>query len=218
MELAYWNTKGLAELARRMLALFDLPYTEKNPASMEEAIALTRNNGFDFPNLPYLIDGDLKLTESSAIYLYIAHKAGKKDFFGAEGIERIKHQMVLGVMDDTVSIFWQVVNRENYAEFYETKREVLERKFQELSKFLGERQTLFCQLTFADIKLAFIISLIKTVIRAIKKTDPFAGLKNLEAHSHSVVNLPGLKEYLETNPKSKLPFFPAQYSKFECPE
>lgn len=32
--------------------------------------------GLDFPNLPYLIDGDIKLTETAAIMRYIAKKWG----------------------------------------------------------------------------------------------------------------------------------------------
>ena len=30
--------------------------------------------GLDFPNLPYLIDGDVKVSESMNIYLYLVHK------------------------------------------------------------------------------------------------------------------------------------------------
>ena len=30
--------------------------------------------GMDFPNLPYFIDGDLKLSETAAIHRYIADK------------------------------------------------------------------------------------------------------------------------------------------------
>jgi glutathione S-transferase len=33
--------------------------------------------GFDFPNLPYLIDGELKLTETTAILMYLPMKANK---------------------------------------------------------------------------------------------------------------------------------------------
>ena len=32
--------------------------------------------GLELPNLPYLIDGDFKLTQSAAILKYIARKAG----------------------------------------------------------------------------------------------------------------------------------------------
>lgn len=34
--------------------------------------------GLDFPNLPYFIDGDFKLTESAAIFKYICHKWAKE--------------------------------------------------------------------------------------------------------------------------------------------
>ena len=33
--------------------------------------------GFAFPNLPYLIDGDIKITQSTAIMKYLAKKTGK---------------------------------------------------------------------------------------------------------------------------------------------
>lgn len=32
------------------------------------------NLGLDFPNLPYFIDGDYKITETLAIHAYIAEK------------------------------------------------------------------------------------------------------------------------------------------------
>ena len=34
--------------------------------------------GFDFPNLPYFVDGEYKLTETAAIIKYIAHKWAKE--------------------------------------------------------------------------------------------------------------------------------------------
>ena len=32
------------------------------------------NLGLEFPNLPYLVDGELRMTESFAIYLYLMNK------------------------------------------------------------------------------------------------------------------------------------------------
>jgi glutathione S-transferase len=40
------------------------------------------NLGLDFPNLPYLIKGDFKLTESIAIAKYIAKISDKKNLLG----------------------------------------------------------------------------------------------------------------------------------------
>jgi len=215
MELGYWNVKGRAEILRILLALFNLPHTEKNPTSMEEALALTRNTGFDFPNLPYLIDGDIKITESTAIPVYLAHKAGKKDFFGKEGLEQVKHQMLLGVLDDVYGVFKELIRKEDYLEFFEVKKEFVQRKLQELSKFLGGRETLLDQLTFADIELFITVQFIKKVTHTIKKPDLFEHLKNLEDHSSRIANLPGIKEYLESNPKAKLPFLPSYFVKVQ---
>lgn len=43
---------------------------------MGEWLADKPNLGLAFPNLPYLIDGDVKLTQSLAIMRYLARKAG----------------------------------------------------------------------------------------------------------------------------------------------
>ena len=40
------------------------------------------NLGLDFPNIPYLLDGDFKLTESIAIAKYIPHRSGHTDLLG----------------------------------------------------------------------------------------------------------------------------------------
>ena len=215
MELGYWGIKGRAEISRFLLALFKLPYTEKNPASQGEAFTLTRNTGFDFPNLPYLTDGDIKITESSAIPIYIAHKAGKKDFFGKDGLEQTRHQMLLGVIEDVTTVFKDLVMKENHLEFFEIKKEFVQRKLQELSKFLGDRETFFDQLTFADISLFTAVTFIKKVTQSIKKPDFFDQLKNLNDHTHRIANLPGIKEYLETDPRAKRPYLPAYFLKVQ---
>lgn len=43
---------------------------------MAEWLADKPNLGLAFPNLPYLIDGNVKLTQSLAIMRYLARKAG----------------------------------------------------------------------------------------------------------------------------------------------
>ena len=56
--------------------------------------------GFDFPNIPYIIEGDFKLTESSAIQRYIIERSEKKELLGKDIKERGQVNQLLGVMSD----------------------------------------------------------------------------------------------------------------------
>ncbi|KAK2115009.1 Glutathione S-transferase Mu 3 [Saguinus oedipus] len=62
MVLGYWDIRGLAHTIRLLLQFTDTSYKEK------------RYMYLDFPNLPYLLDGKNKITQSNAILRYIAHK------------------------------------------------------------------------------------------------------------------------------------------------
>ena len=45
------------------------------PEFSKESWTTVKNSlGFDFPNLPYVIDGDTKLTETVAVHRYLADK------------------------------------------------------------------------------------------------------------------------------------------------
>ena len=54
--------------------------------------------GFDFPNLPYFIDGDFKLTETFAIYEYICNK-WKPELLGSSVEIRGLVAMISGVFN-----------------------------------------------------------------------------------------------------------------------
>jgi hypothetical protein len=78
VKLCYWKIRGLAQNARLLLAYFgvefeDYHYTSSDKWFLEDKLHL----GLDFPNLPYLIDGEFNITESGAIYRYIIKKWGK---------------------------------------------------------------------------------------------------------------------------------------------
>ena len=54
---------------------------ESYPAWLDKKQKM-ETEGFFAPNLPYLIDGDYKLSESSAIPVYLLNKYGKEDMLG----------------------------------------------------------------------------------------------------------------------------------------
>eukprot|EP00921_Rhytidocystis_pertsovi_P017290 GHVQ01027167.1.p1 GENE.GHVQ01027167.1~~GHVQ01027167.1.p1 ORF type:complete len:133 (+),score=7.45 GHVQ01027167.1:201-599(+) len=85
LHLGYWNIRGLAQPIRLLLAYCQLEWKEtryellestKNPGTWDRSqwTSVKYNLELDFPNLPWLIDGDLKLTESTAILRHIARK------------------------------------------------------------------------------------------------------------------------------------------------
>uniref|UniRef100_F1SL35 Glutathione S-transferase n=1 Tax=Sus scrofa TaxID=9823 RepID=F1SL35_PIG len=79
--LGYWDIRGLAHAIRLLLEYTGSNYEERkymmgDPPDYDRSQWLNERSklGLDFPNLPYLIDGPHKLTQSNAILRYIARK------------------------------------------------------------------------------------------------------------------------------------------------
>ncbi|CAG0885298.1 unnamed protein product [Cyprideis torosa] len=87
--LGYWKTSGYVAPIQHLLEYAGEPYDLKwytvgPPPDLSREMWLKEKFtlGLDFPNLPYYIDGDVKLTQSVAIMRYIARKnnlAGKSE-------------------------------------------------------------------------------------------------------------------------------------------
>lgn len=83
IKLGYWAIRGKAQPLRLLLTYTgvdweDVVYSDPNQWFAKDKQSL----GFDFPNLPYLIDGDLKLTETTAIEKYIIERSGNTELLG----------------------------------------------------------------------------------------------------------------------------------------
>eukprot|EP01103_Thecamoeba_quadrilineata_P020211 TRINITY_DN8555_c0_g1_i1.p1 TRINITY_DN8555_c0_g1~~TRINITY_DN8555_c0_g1_i1.p1 ORF type:complete len:221 (-),score=30.92 TRINITY_DN8555_c0_g1_i1:45-707(-) len=101
---AYWSIRGLGQPGRLLLEYAQIPYTDKKyecgPApeyNRDEWLKEKFNLGLDFPNLPYLIDGEVKITQSNACYRYIARKA---DLLGKTDVEKTNCDMMAEVVMD----------------------------------------------------------------------------------------------------------------------
>mmetsp|Transcript_40419 Transcript_40419/g.35877 ORF Transcript_40419/g.35877 Transcript_40419/m.35877 type:complete len:108 (+) Transcript_40419:83-406(+) len=85
--LCYWNVRGRTQPVRFFLEYLGLPYEEKRYelANAMDWFAKDKNElNCTFPNLPYLKDGDKIVTETDALFHYLARKANKKDLLGKE--------------------------------------------------------------------------------------------------------------------------------------
>nr|ABL09318.1 allergen Ale o 8 [Aleuroglyphus ovatus] len=76
--VGYWDFRGLGQPVRSLLAYAGVDFTDKRYSRADgkgqEWLNEKFNLGFDFPNLPYLIDGNVKLTQTLAILRYLARK------------------------------------------------------------------------------------------------------------------------------------------------
>ena len=104
--LGYWHIRGMAEPIRYLLNYLgvdfeDVTYTQ-GPAPDYDRSAWTEvcdTLGMSFPNLPYFIDNDLKLSESLAIIEYIVLKY-KPELAGVSLREKAVIKQLGGVVYD----------------------------------------------------------------------------------------------------------------------
>jgi len=73
MKLGYWGIRGLGQPIRFLATYLGVELDEKRYSNFDEYSAEKLNLGLDFPNLPYLIGGDFKMTECRAILKRIAN-------------------------------------------------------------------------------------------------------------------------------------------------
>lgn len=80
IKLGYWNIRGMAQPIRYMLEYSEHPYEEIKyeqgdaPDYSPKAWTDVKDTlGLPFPNMPYLIDDELKITDPYAMGVYIAN-------------------------------------------------------------------------------------------------------------------------------------------------
>ena len=108
-KLGYWKIRGLAQQIRYVHVYLGVDFEdvmyETGDApdfSRQDWLDIKPTLGFDFPNLPYYIDGDFKITESAAIIRYVANKYDPK-LLGRTNEEKAHVDMINGPISDLKS-------------------------------------------------------------------------------------------------------------------
>ena len=155
IKLGYWKIRGLGQVARLLLnytdAEFeDIKYENQDKWFKEDKVQL----GFDFPNLPYLIEGDFKLTESLAIFKYIIERSDNKELLGKNSQDAGKVDALIYIIKEIGSSLIGLCFNPDHEK---AKQEVLEKvkpKLNYIRDFIGDRQWALGYLTLADFFLA----------------------------------------------------------------
>ncbi|XP_042318713.1 glutathione S-transferase Mu 4-like [Sceloporus undulatus] len=152
--LGYWDIRGLAHAIRLLLEYTETPYEDKQyyfgeapDFDRSQWTSVKEKLGFDFPNLPYLIDGERKITQSNAILRYIARK---HKMCGVTEEEIIR----MDILENQVMDFGNDLARICYSPDFEKLKpayiEQLPGKLKLFSQFLGDRKW------FAENKITYV--------------------------------------------------------------
>ncbi|KAG8451135.1 hypothetical protein GDO86_003411 [Hymenochirus boettgeri] len=164
MEFGYWDIRGLAHPIRLLLEYTGTAYTDKRYVTGEapnydksEWLDVKEKLGLPFPNLPYLLDGDVKLTQSNTIMRYIAMKHG---LCGKTEKEQINVSFMENVVMDFRMGLVTIVYNPNFETLKGPYLENLPIHLKRFSNFLGERSWFAGDnITYADFLVYDILDL-----------------------------------------------------------
>ncbi|XP_005367921.1 glutathione S-transferase Mu 1 [Microtus ochrogaster] len=207
MLLGYWNVRGLTHPIRLLLEYTDSSYEEKR-YTMGDAPDFDRSQwlnekfklGLDFPNLPYLIDGSHKITQSNAILRYLARK---HNLCGETEEERIRADIVENqVMDNRMQLIMLCYN----PDFEKQKPEFLKtipEKMKLYSEFLGKRP--WC----AGDKITYVDFLAYDILDQYRLFEPkcLDAFPNLKDYMARFEGLKKISAYMKTSRFLPTPIF-----------
>ena len=153
--------------------------------------------GLDFPNLPYYIEGDLKLTQSLAI---LRHLARKHNLDGTNETEKNRIAMLEQQVTDMYAAMVRLMYRPNGPAVTDEEKDEYNKKLnvdlEQLDRFIGSSKFLIGEnLSYVDFLLYEYMRNIHKVEFVIKETvDKFTNLKRFET---TIESLPQISEYLK---------------------
>ncbi|XP_037079986.1 glutathione S-transferase Mu 5-like [Pollicipes pollicipes] len=144
MELGYWNIRGLAQPIRLLLEYTGEKFEDKKyqcgpPPDYDKScwFDVKEKLKLDFPNLPYLIDGDTRITQSNAIVRYIGRK---HDLLGKTEPERVRVDIMENQSMDFRNGLVQLCYNPNFDDLKDGYLKKVKSAIERFAKFLGDHE------------------------------------------------------------------------------
>lgn len=202
LTLGYWNIRGFAEPSRLLLHYKKVSFSNKlynfgdAPDYKREEWLNERNTlGLDFPNLPYLLDGDLKLSQARTI---LSHLGRKFNLMGSNETETSLIELLIDQSNDLRqelnNVCYRAINFENVKKKFCDETLVAHLKLYEdfLTK-KGKKWLISDTLTAADFQVFEYLDHCWLL-----SNDNWAEFPKVLAYMKAFRELPELKKYLET--------------------
>ena len=200
--LGYWKIRGLAQPIRLLLGYTKTEFEDKT-YDVGDAPTYDRSSwtnvkftlGLDFPNLPYLIDGEIKLTQSNAILRYIARK---HNMDGNTIHEKCRIDMMENELMDfriAFSTLCYFTKPEELNETLTRYKTSVHTRLKAYNDFLGESNFVVGdKLTFVDFVFYELLDAHKSL-----QEDILASHPNLEAFVERFEELPEIHEFMRSD-------------------
>jgi len=210
--LGYLPIRGAAHPIRFLLEYVGEPYEEKiydygPPPAYEKTTWLKEkfNLGFDFPGLPYYIEGDLKITQSTAIARYIA---SKHNLVGRTEAEQLQVDILQRVAYDVLWSNFIPLCFCDKSKYEKAKEEFVSGPLvvhlDNFSKYLGDKKF------FVGGNVTYVDFYLYEVLRnfSLFAPDVFNKYSDLKRFLKTVEDLPAISKYMKSDRFIASPTFP----------
>lgn len=206
MILGYWDIRGLATPIRLLLEYVGADYQEKlykcgPPPNFErpEWVSEKFNLGMPFPNLPYLIDGDIKISQSSVILRYLARKFG---LMGKDEVDQINLELIAAQVTDYHMDFVKIVYNPEFPKLKDSYVSGLPDKMKALTNFMGDKKFVVGDyVTYADFMFFEYLEGQSYLVKDLLKDYPV-----LDQYHKRILGLEAVDKYFKSPKAIKYPF------------
>ncbi|XP_055953150.1 glutathione S-transferase class-mu 26 kDa isozyme 51-like [Argiope bruennichi] len=200
--LGYWGIPGLAEPIRFLLHFKNVNFEDKR-YSFDARSEWEKNKyslNLDFPNLPYYIEGNVRLTQSNTILRYLA---GKYGLDGNTEEEKLRVSLAEQQISDFRGSLIQLSYSENFEKLKPGFVANVPAQLKLIADFLGDRKYLAgSSVTYADFMTYNAIHFYRYLIPNILADYP-----TLKEYQGRIQNLPELQSYLKSEAYKRWPLF-----------
>lgn len=204
--LGYWNIRGLASPIRLLLEYAGVEYEDKlykcgPPPTFDRSDWLNEKFtlGLDFPNLPYYIDGDVKLSQSDVI---LRHLARKHNLAGKTEADNLRVELLASQVRDYHIDFARICYNPDFAKLKDDYIKTLPDKLKALTAFLGDRKFAAGDyVTYVDFLLFEYLEGQSYLVKDLLKDSPV-----LEAYHKRILSLDAVDKYFKSSKAIKFPF------------
>ena len=166
-----------------------------------------------FPNLPYIIDGEYKLTESLAVEHYIIKKGGKKtDLLGRDAKEAAIINMLASILKGDVwkNLVELCINPNFETEKEKIFQEKIKPHLDKIQKFIGKNNFLLGEKeTYPDFYLYECLCYVKGIF-----PDYFSKCEEFIRQYENFEKIPSMKGYMASERFIKVPFLSPAMAKW----